>query len=610
MKTKNILIYSALILGGLFLGYLFFGGSAEPHTMEEHISETHTNEDGEVVYTCSMHPQVRENEPGNCPICGMELIPAESSSSGTAENEYTLTMTNAAVKLAEIQTSLVKSGNAIHTFTLPGKVVENQNNVSSVTAHFPGRIRDLYVDYEGTFVEEGQRLASVYSPELIAAQQELLETVKYKKQNPRLYEAARQKLRLWEFPVSTIDEIEESGEIMTELDFYSPVSGYVSEVAISREEHVMEGGLMYRVVNLSSVWVDFQAYESNVANIDEGDKVRFSVEAFPGQAFESTVIYVDPFLNTDSRSVTIRAEVENPNSRLKPGMLAKANIESSVAEGSSLLVPRSAVMWTGKRSIVYVQVQGTSSPTFEAREVEIGQRAGEYYVVESGLQEGELVVTNGTFKIDSAAQLNDKLSMMNREPGTGANRSAHDHGSMESEAEMNLDKRERQTEMDHSQHQNMETTPEDTAEEPTHLHSAHLDTLVESYLKMKTALTEDNLEQAKTHFQAFAKEVRNSSEMNDHKEHTQKHENHHQAMLNAIQMAEKSTNIQDLRSAFKQISAELITALENQNYEGDLFRQYCPMYEGGSSWISDKEDIENPFYGSQMHNCGETVEQL
>lgn len=614
MKTKTLLLYSGILICGLLLGYLFFGGSPDPQTLDEHISETHTNEAGEVVYTCSMHPQVRENEPGNCPICGMELIPAENPDSKSVENEYTLTMTNAAVKLAEIQTSPVRYGNAVHSFTLPGKVVENQNNVSSVTAHFPGRIRDLYVDYEGTFVQEGQKLASVYSPELIAAQQELLETVKYKEQNPRLYQAARQKLRLWEFPVSTIDEIEASGEIMTELDFYSPVSGYVSEVAISREEHVMEGGLMYRVVNLSSVWVDFQAFESNVASIEEGDHVKFSVEAFPGQEFESTVIYVDPFLDTDSRSVTIRTQIDNPNSRLKPGMLAKASIRSSVAESESLLVPRSAVMWTGKRSIVYVQVQGTDTPTFEAREVEIGQRAGEYYVVESGLEEGELVVTNGTFKIDSAAQLNDKLSMMNREPGTGANRSAHDHGSMEmdsdSDPEMNMEVNGASEEMDHSQHQNMQSMQADTSHESGHQHTNHLDKLVEYYLMMKTALSNDDFDQAQTYFQSFAEEVRTSTEMNNHEKHENKHVTHHTAMMEAVNEAEDSSDIKAFRSAFKNISTELITALENQGYEGNLFKQYCPMYEGGSTWISDSEEIKNPFYGSQMHSCGETVEEL
>lgn len=570
--------------------------------MDGHIAETHTNEQGEIVYTCSMHPQVRENEPGNCPICGMELIPAGDSERGATDNDYTLTMTNAAVKLAEIQTSPVEYGSAVHTFTLPGKVVENQNNVSSVTAHFPGRIRDLYVDYEGTFVQEGQRLASVYSPELIAAQQELLETVKYKEQNPRLYEAARQKLRLWEFPLSTINDIEESGEIMTKLDFYSPVRGYVSNVAISREQHVMEGGLMYRVVNLSSVWVDFQAFESNVATIEEGDNIRFSVEAFPGRQFESMVIYVDPFLNTDSRSVTIRVRVDNPDSRLKPGMLARAVIQSSVADGQSLLVPRSAVMWTGTRSIVYVQVQGADTPTFEAREVEIGQRAGEFYMVQSGLNEGELVVTNGTFKIDSAAQLNDKLSMMNREPGSGSNRPAHDHGSM--------GENEDSQEMDNAQIHDTQPASADTTQESDHQHTGHLDVLVESYLEMKHALTLDDLEQARVHLRAFAEEVRNNDGMNTHEEHTDTHQTHHQAMLTAVNEAENSTDINAFRNAFKIISAQLISALENQNYDGDLYKQYCPMYKGGSTWISKSEEIENPFYGSQMHSCGETVEQL
>lgn len=599
MNKQNILTYSGLLLVGLIFGYLLFGGPTEPQSLEDHISETHTDEAGNVIYTCSMHPQVRAEEPGNCPICGMELIPAGDSETELTENNYTLTMTNAAVQLAEIQTSPVVFRNPVHRFTLPGKVVENQNNVSSVTAHFPGRIRDLYVDYEGTYVQKGQRLASVYSPELIAAQQELLETMKYREQNPRLYEASRQKLRLWEFPESTIDEIEESGEIMAELDFYSPVSGYVSEVAISREEHVKEGGLMYRVVNLSSVWVDFQAYESNIANIREGDQVQFSVEALPGTNFESTVIYVDPFLDNQSRSVTIRTKVQNPQSKLKPGMLARANIQSSVSEQKALMVPRSAVMWTGKRSIVYVQVQNTRKPTFEAREVEIGQRAGDYYVVESGLEEGELVVTNGTFKVDSAAQLQDKLSMMNRKPGSGANKGAHDHSSMDMSGES--EKR------DHTQHEGMQ---EEEVQETGHQHSAHLENLIKSYMNMKTALTEDDLAKAQEPFKAFMTEVSTSTEMTDHAEHAGKHDAHHQEMMSAVEEAGMASNLEEFRSAFKKISATLIAAVEEQGFEGELYKQYCPMYEGGSAWISKNRDIKNPFYGQKMHTCGETVEKI
>lgn len=144
----------------------------------------------------------------------------------------------------------------------------------------------------------------------------------------------------------------------------------------------------------------------------------------------------------------------------------------------------------------------------------------------------------------------------------------------------------------------------------THGHPEHLETLVEEYLNMKNSLTSDDLESAQIHLQAFSDEVKNSDEMNDHEEHSVQHDMHHGAMATAVKQAENADDIQSFRLTFKEISEQLLTALENQGYEGDLFKQYCPMYEGGSAWISDKEEIENPFYGSQMHKCGETVEKI
>ncbi|MEX1261891.1 MAG: DUF3347 domain-containing protein [Balneolaceae bacterium] len=143
-----------------------------------------------------------------------------------------------------------------------------------------------------------------------------------------------------------------------------------------------------------------------------------------------------------------------------------------------------------------------------------------------------------------------------------------------------------------------------------HSHPEHLETLVEEYLNMKTSLTSDDLESAQTHLQAFSSEVKNSSEMNHHEEHSEQHDMHHRSMTEAVHQAENADDIETFRLAFREISEQLITALENQGYEGDLFKQYCPMFEGGTEWISDKEEIENPFYGSQMHNCGETVEKI
>ncbi|MGN8224418.1 MULTISPECIES: efflux RND transporter periplasmic adaptor subunit [unclassified Gracilimonas] len=570
MKTKNILIYSGLILGGLLLGYLFFGGTSEPQTLEEHISETHTDEEGNVVYTCSMHPQIRESEPGNCPICGMELIPANDLDDSDSEslNPNAVTFSKAALALAEVETTPVKKGVPVVETRLPGKVVVNQNLVSNVTAHFPGRIRELYVDYTGDYVRKGQKLVSIYSSELITAQSELLETARFKEQNPRLYESARRKLLLWEFPEETINQIEQSGEVMEELDFFSPVSGYVSQINISREDHIQEGSMLYRIAKLSEVWIEFEAYESSVNNLKIGDKIDFTVSSIPGHTYTGEVSFIQPFLNDKSRTVEIRITVDNPRKEMKPGMFAEGVISSQSDQEQQLLIPRSAVLWTGERSIVFVDVSTAETPAFEAREVALGKRAGNEYVIESGLEVGERVVTNGTFKVDAAAQLSDKLSMMNREPGSGANRGAHDHGAMDmNNGEMNMDDGDMN-----------ESTMDTTEDHSNHEMDKSLEALVPQYLKLREALSKDDFETAKEHVRVFSTDT--------------------------------FSDIEELRAEFKSISETLISRIEEEGYEGALFKQYCPMYGGGSTWISDKKDIENPFYGSQMHNCGETVEQM
>jgi Cu(I)/Ag(I) efflux system membrane fusion protein len=563
MKTKNILIYSGLLLGGLLLGYLLFGGTSEPQTLEEHISETHTDEEGNVVYTCSMHPQIRESEPGNCPICGMDLIPADDLNSDKSESlgPNAIQFSKAALALAEIETTPVRTGTPVLETRLPGKVAVNQNLVSNVTAHFPGRVRELYVDYTGDYVRKGQKLASIYSPELITAQRELLETARFKEQNPRLYESARRKLMLWEFPEATIDQIERSGEVMEELDFFSPVSGYVSQIDISREDHINEGSMLYRIADLSQVWIEFEAYESSVSNLNKGDKVEFTVSSVPGQTYTGTVNFIQPFLSERSRTVEVRITADNPQNRMKPGMFAEGVISSQTDDGQQILIPRSAVLWTGSRSIVFVDVSIGETPAFEARKVILGKKAGNEYIIEFGLEPGESVVTNGTFKVDAAAQLNDKLSMMNPQPGSGVNLGAHDHGDMDMES-TDMKESSAATKVDHSGHQMQND----------------LEELIPEYLKLREALANDDFGSAKEHIKMFS--------------------------------MDSFSGIEELRAEFKAISETLISRIEDEGYEGTLFQQYCPMYDGGSSWISDKRDIENPFYGTQMHNCGETVEQM
>ncbi len=431
-NLRTILIYISVGIIGILIGAFLFRGDSKPQTLNEHILEAHTNEQGEIIYTCSMHPQIRQKEPGNCPICGMQLVPVDNPSSQASPND--LVMTQAAMKLAEIETTPVLKNKPISSIRLPGKVAVNQNKSSAITSHISGRITELYIDFEGDFVEAGERVASVYSPELIAAQQELFETAKYKEQNPVLYQAARKKLELWELPLSTINEIENGNTVMESVDIVSPVSGFVQQINVQRQQHVMAGSVMYKVADLSSVWVMFDAYESNVSVLKTGQQIHFSTTSYPGQVFTGIVDYIDPSLQNNSRSLKIRVEAENPQNRLKPNMLVEGVLNASVSEESLLLIPRSAILWTGIRSVVFVKKNDSTEPTFSAREIVLGERVGDQYVVLEGLEEGEEVVTNGTFKLDSAAQLADKLSMMNRNPGSGANRTGHEGHTMDNNA--------------------------------------------------------------------------------------------------------------------------------------------------------------------------------
>ena len=594
---KKYLVYTAVALAGILTGALLFGGDPSAESVEEHIAENHTNEQGEIIYTCSMHPQVRQNEPGNCPICGMQLIPAENSASDANPNE--LVMTPAAIKLAEIETSPVVKEVPVSLIRMPGKVVSDQNKTSAISAHIPGRIIDLYVDFEGDYVREGQRVASIYSPELISAQQELLETAKYKTQNPVLYQAARKKLELWELPLSTIDKIEASGEVMQSVDIVSPVSGYVQQISVQRQQHVMGGSLMYRVADLSSVWVMFDAFESQASFLRNGEEIQFTTLAYPGRKFSGTVNYIDPIVQDNSRAIRVRVEAKNTENRLKPNMLVEGVLSAGTGDTEQLLIPKSSVLWTGTRSVVFVQTPGTAEPTFSAREITLGQRVGDQYIVLEGLEEGELVVTNGTFKLDSAAQLADKLSMMNRTPGSGATQTGHEGHTMP---------------MQENQPASAQTGVEiqDNRDAIPQAFKNQLQQAVKDYLSLKDALVasdpDKSSESAKGLLAALSKVDMSLLKGEAHMEWMR--------FLNTLKPAAESiaasNSVEQQRERFIPLSSKLIEIVKHFEVPGVYYQQFCPMSNNGEGayWLSQQQDIANPYLGDQMHNCGETITKI
>lgn len=418
MKIKayldNIYLRSLLLIVlGIFLGWLIFH---TPDSAKKHTA-TSVTEAKKTIWTCAMHPQIRMDHPGKCPICGMDLIPLEQDN--TPVDSTAIAMTEEAVKLAEVQTSIVSKQNPIKQIRLYGKIEADERLIQSQPAHVPGRIEKLLVNFIGQEVRKGQIIAQIYSPELITAQKELLEAVKMKDLQPQILEAAREKLRLWKLSEQQIEQIEKSETIKTIFEVNATVSGVVISKRVNVGDYVNVGSPLFEIADLNHVWAMFDAYESDLPWIKIGDKISFTLQSLPGKEFMGVITFIDPVINPQTRVARVRVELSNPNNLLKPEMFATGIVEARMpGAAGKLVIPQSAVLWTGKRSIVYVKDPEKSEPTFHMREIVLGPSLGDSYIVESGLFEGEEIVTNGTFSVDAVAQLAGKPSMMNTENPT------------------------------------------------------------------------------------------------------------------------------------------------------------------------------------------------
>ena len=410
-KIMGIILITALV--SLGAGYLIFDRNDQD--MSDHQTNQVSSEAEDQVWTCSMHPQIRQNEPGDCPICGMDLIPVSEMSD--SDNPYVLEMTTQAVKLANIQTTLVGSSNGETSkeILLTGKVQTDERLVSSQVAHVPGRIEKLFVTYTGEQIKKGQKLATLYSPEIVSAQRELLEALKWKDSQPKLLEAARNKLRYWKISDEMISSWEESNQIQPIITIYADQSGVVRNRRISVGDYLKEGSVLFDIARLDRVWLLFDAYEEDLAAIKLGDVVHYTLTAIPDRTFQVRISFIDPVIHPKTRIASLRAVVSNPQGTLKPEMFVKGVVHTKKNTGTQTVsIPKSAVMWTGTRSVVYVKVPDAMVPSFEFREVRVAEGAGNAYLITEGIQPGERVVTNGAFVIDAAAQLNNMASMMNR----------------------------------------------------------------------------------------------------------------------------------------------------------------------------------------------------
>ncbi|HET8885652.1 MAG TPA: efflux RND transporter periplasmic adaptor subunit [Salinimicrobium sp.] len=402
-KNKNIFIVLGSVFFGLILGWIVFSGGND---VESHEHET-AAETENIIWTCSMHPQIREDEPGQCPLCGMDLTPLEHEHTS---NSHAVQMSEHAIKLANIQTMIVGESNANAEVRLNGKISVNEQKSYVQSSHIPGRIEKLFVDFTGEEVKRGQALASIYSPEMQSAQEELLQAQAIRETNPELFEAAKTKLRNWRIGENQIQKILETGKTQKNFTITADVNGIVTEKLVEVGDYIERGMPIYQIADLSNVWVVFDLYESNLNFINEGDIVGFTVASLPGESFKGKIDFVDPILNQQTRVSSARLEVDNKAGKLKPGMFVTGILKNSAEKEKSnqISIPKSSVLWTGKRSVVYVKEE----TGFELREVLLGNSLGNSYIIIEGLKAGEEIVVNGTFTVDAAAQLAGKPSMM------------------------------------------------------------------------------------------------------------------------------------------------------------------------------------------------------
>jgi len=522
---------------------------------QSEVKEGSHNHEQSVTYTCSMHPQITQDAPGSCPICGMALIEKDQNTSGA--DPSALSFTEEALSLMKVETFTVGEGGTASTLKeLSGSIQVDETKRFDQTTKYGGRIEQLFIHSKGEVIRKGQKIAEVFSPEIYKAQKELLIAAESKNSQPQYYQAIREKLRIMKFSDQWIDTLESRGEAQAYFDLVAETGGTLIDLAVSEGDAVKKGQLLYTSADLSTVWAQLDGYENDLEGVSVGQRVLLKSPNLSTFSSEGTISFIDKVINEKTRTFNIRVEVSNDTRVLKPGMFVHASLEPRASNG--LQIPASAVLWTGKRSLVYVQI---ASSSFELREVELGREDAEYYTLLSGLTEGETVVVSGAFQIDASAQLRGFQSMM----------------SYQTEASENI-------------------TPF-TAQE-----DSMMSVLVQPYLILKDELVRSD---AKAVSAAVTKML---SLLSDKKYAFSR--SNLKTLLGSLQ---ETDDIEEQRELFRLISNEMIQwASSTQSVSSKLYVQFCPMANNnkGAKWLSTEEQIRNPFYGDAMLTCGSVVEVI
>jgi Cu(I)/Ag(I) efflux system membrane fusion protein len=351
-------------------------------------------------WTCGMHPSVKADQEGSCPICNMALVPVYREAHDEKTEQAELRISPDAARLARIKTTEVVRTEISKEIRASGEVAYDETRAASITARVGGRIEKLYADFTGKYFERGAKLALIYSPALVSAQKEFLLA-----KGTDLETAARIKLLQWGFSKDQITDLDTRGSIRENVAIHAPIGGTITHLGVLEGDYVNEGDVLFHIADLSRVWIIADIFEHELTHIHRGDEAVVAPFSSPGERLKGSVTFINPYIDSATRSAKVRIEMPNPHGMLLPGMHVTVAIASPLGgdDGAGpLAVPRSAVINTGRRTVAFVELE---PGRYSLREVRIGTMTGDYYTILSGLAEGEWVVDRGSFLLDSQTQL-------------------------------------------------------------------------------------------------------------------------------------------------------------------------------------------------------------